>query len=92
MWDTYPNIKLCVHCGVGRPGALRIESRARNQEYVRADNSAAAPPSKRVKQGGEDVIHTQVDIERAMEGFRRQLPGVDIEESTEAGLFLCEFS
>lgn len=83
---------MCVHCGVGRPGALRIERRARNVEYTRLDNSDATPPTKRVKNDGADILRTLVKLPELVERLHRRLPDVDVEVSEEAGLFLCEFS
>jgi hypothetical protein len=46
LWQQYPDTALCVHCGVGLPGQLRLEARARNGPYTSPDNLHTAPLSQ----------------------------------------------
>lgn len=46
LWQRFPNVKLCIHCGVGQPETIKIEELARNSCYEKSDNTSQAPESK----------------------------------------------
>lgn len=43
LWSKSDNIALAIHCGVGKPGAIKLEQYARNAGYVKFDNKTDVP-------------------------------------------------
>jgi hypothetical protein len=43
LYKEYPNLKLTIHCGVGREGQLKLETLARNTSYRHKDNDQTFP-------------------------------------------------
>jgi hypothetical protein len=62
LWESTPDVRLCVHCGVGLPGGLFLEKQARNGEYVRLDNNKTHPASKTCVEGAPPVLSTTLDL------------------------------
>jgi pyroglutamyl-peptidase len=89
LWKKY-DVKLCVHCGVGLTGPVRIEKRAHNFSYERLDNKKSAPFDGACVQGAARVLETSVNIKMLIESLP-ETP-IDIVESTDAGRYLCEFT
>eukprot|EP00047_Mylnosiga_fluctuans_P021166 m.101305 g.101305 ORF g.101305 m.101305 type:complete len:350 (-) comp8784_c0_seq5:132-1181(-) len=90
LWK-WPGVVLCVHCGVGLEGSIRIERYAHNGTYTRLDNLQAAPQSgKCVDALGADLTLTSsVNVQKLV----AELPEADqIRVSEDAGHYLCEFT
>ena len=124
LWVSTPDVQLCIHCGVGRKGALAIEQVAHNGTYVRLDNKETTPDGGVCRVGGADVLMTTVDVQQLIARVKARNPDalIDVrrrrtifaryqhipssygplmcslahtymrQASTDAGLYLCEFS
>lgn len=94
LWDSRNDVLLCIHCGVGLPGKIRLEMRAHNTRYVRLDNNNTFPPTRTCVAGAPDYLDTRVNLEAVLEELRGRLPDSDelVELSINAGRFLCEFT
>ena len=83
---------LCVHCGVGAPGALKIERRARNGPYIRLDNKGTFPADTTcLGPDGADVITTSLDVQSIISEVLKVDPATKLQLSDDAGLYLCEY-
>ena len=98
LWQR-PDIKLCVHCGVGHPDGIKIEQRANNFDYVRLDNQSAAPADGKCDPAGPATLETCINLpmvlRRLQQRFGTASGGPDditITASTDAGRYLCEFT
>ena len=92
LWAGHTDAALCIHCGVGAPGAVKLETRARNGPYVRLDNAAAAPSDATCCAGAAAQITTTLDVQRILDAALAADAGTHIAASSDAGLFLCEFA
>jgi hypothetical protein len=92
LWSAHPDIKLCIHCGVGAPGGLKLERRARNSEYVRLDNANTHPPTRTCSTTAPPELKSSVDIDGILATLQSLQPSLLIGASDDAGLFLCEYS
>ncbi|EGD83387.1 MutT/nudix family protein [Salpingoeca rosetta] len=90
----YPNLKLIINCGVGSAGSLQLEQIARNGPYTRLDNSNSAPATElcRAEDDPSFVRKTTLPLEDLVADLTRAAPDLQLKTSTDAGLFLCEYT
>ena len=74
LWASTPDVRLCIHCGVGRKGALAIEQVAHNGTYIRLDNKEATPAGGVCRTGGADVLMTTVDVQELIARVKARSP------------------
>jgi pyroglutamyl-peptidase len=70
---------VCIHCGVGKPGKIVLETKAHNDNYDKPDNLGQIPNEGRCFSNGEPAKFTSLI-----------LPD-EYECSDDAGRYLCEF-
>jgi pyroglutamyl-peptidase len=87
LWDDItPN--LCVHVGLSPANVVKLEKFARNSTYLMPDNVRAVPSHGQCIPGGDEKIECHFDLEKII----KQLPtDVTVEESRDAGQYLCDF-
>ncbi|KNC74680.1 hypothetical protein SARC_12780 [Sphaeroforma arctica JP610] len=84
---------VCIHVGVGQPGAIRIETCAFNGEHTRLDAAQKLPCATKAGKcitGGADELHTSVDVDAIVDELSSS--DLKIERSNDAGRYLCNFS
>eukprot|EP01134_Creolimax_fragrantissima_P004872 CFRG4872T1 len=86
---------VCIHVGVGRPGAIRIETHAYNNGHQKVDVTGQLPAKAKNGAcviGGVDLLVTSVDVDSIVTELQPSTSGLKIERSDDAGRYLCNFS
>ncbi len=77
-----------IAMGEGRPGAFRLETRARNLRKEREDNRGELPHSLLIAPDGPAEYRASADCGRLQAALAAE--GIPLELSADAGAFLCE--
>ena len=90
LYDQYKP-DLCIHFGMGYPGAIELEKYARNEAYTYLDDIESLPPLNKCEESGPQLITTRLDLEKICQGFIEKNKDVLIKISENAGLYLFEY-
>ncbi|KAI9866768.1 MAG: hypothetical protein M1813_000710 [Trichoglossum hirsutum] len=96
LYEQYPDVEYFIHVGVhDESSSYLLEKRARKGPYTRKDvdgrsfEPGTGDEKKRWEKFPEE-LWTEVDVDGILEAMIAEREW-DIESSTDAGLFLCEF-
>eukprot|EP00042_Codosiga_hollandica_P053747 m.710904 g.710904 ORF g.710904 m.710904 type:complete len:353 (-) comp58766_c0_seq6:886-1944(-) len=92
LWRQVPNVRLCVHCGVGLRGGFYLEQRGRNGPYSRLDITGRESAGLVCLPEHAETLFTQVPVAEVIKRVQETYPDLQLRASDDAGLYLCEFS
>ncbi|KAG2176408.1 hypothetical protein INT43_005642 [Umbelopsis isabellina] len=85
------NFNYVFHIGVGLNGPIRMETLARNGPYNKIDNRNETPVGEVIE--GPPQLFTKVNVEHVIEWGKSKKGWKDnVRLSTDAGLYLCEWT
>jgi len=89
VMQAIPPLRLVVHVGVGPPGRLSLEARARNGAYQVPDCDGRCKLGGICIPGAPAELWSPLDLTPVCAAARAA--GVDARVSTDAGCYLCEY-
>ncbi|CAB4014583.1 pyroglutamyl-peptidase 1-like [Paramuricea clavata] len=85
LWKKYKP-KLCVHVGVSPvTNAMQLETCAHNSDYCREDISCEYPDGHYCVLGGQECLHTSINVEKICQERDENKCPCDLETSCDAG-------
>ena len=92
LWEkTQPDF--CIHVGLSSASSsICLERIARNNGYFIRDNRSKLPPDNVCQKDGKDTLQCLLNVSKICQNVRSKTGNISIEESHNAGQYLCDFT
>lgn len=90
LWDEIKP-DFCLHVGLTSAKVISLEKRGRNKGYCIPDNRFKVPAGSICQKDGKDMLECPLDVEKIHRDVLAKTSEVEIDVSTNAGQYLCDF-